>query len=67
VRLVKSKSRKSEVKFSSEEKGFRTGSIEKYRAPEEYDVESANDEGQFADLSPATSGPDVVSQPAADH
>jgi hypothetical protein len=29
------------------------GSVEKYRAPEDHDVVSPNDESEFADLSPA--------------
>ena len=43
------------------------GSVEKYRAPEDHEVVGQNDEGEFADLSPATSRPDVVSESAFDH
>ena len=33
------------------------GSVEKYRAPEDHEVVGQNNQGEFADLSPATSRP----------
>jgi hypothetical protein len=45
----------------------KTGSVEKCRVQEEHEVVSQHDEGEFADFSPATSRPDVVSKSPFDH
>jgi hypothetical protein len=55
------------AKTSQPKKRTQSGSVEKYRAPENHEVVSQHDEGEFADLSPATSRPDVVSKSAFDH
>ena len=44
-----------------------SGSVEKYRAPEDHQVVSQNDESEFADLSPATSCSHMISQSAFNH
>ena len=49
------------------EKGVRTGSVEKYRAPKNHEVVSQNNQSEFANFSPATSRSDVVTKSAFDH
>ena len=50
-----------------QEKRCQDGSVEKYRAPKDHEVAGQYDEGEFADLSPPTSRPDMISQSSFDH
>jgi hypothetical protein len=43
------------------------GFVEKYGAPENHEVVGQNDEGEFADLSPATSRSHMISESAFNH
>ena len=53
--------------IESAKKRCQKGSVEKYRAPEDHEVVGQNNQGEFADLSPATSRPDMISQSSFDH
>jgi hypothetical protein len=48
------------LRFREEKKRGHSGCVERYFAPEEHEALGQDEQGEFADLSPATSRPDKV-------